>query len=225
MQQSNNFWIILSDVGPIMLFSSMIPIFSSDNTNALSTQLMFFGAIFCRICSLTYHIFSDTIPCLYYLDLIGIASNAFAVPWISIIVFSEIDTIYCMTMMFLYLVCVIRFTGRALTILHVKKEITTTEEERLHQHLLMTLAVAGNLPTLYGIVMTPIKDNVRLLLFMGIFFLASGYTLFYVLKLPDSLLESYVVNGVHGKWWHSHVLWHIFSAVGQLSFLITVYEK
>ena len=59
--------LLMSDVFPLLLFSFLFP-----------ASPVLFGVVASRVCSLVFHLFSETTPYLIHLDLAGIACMAFA---------------------------------------------------------------------------------------------------------------------------------------------------
>ena len=207
--QHNEFWMIWSDIAPSTAFTCMM--YYADNDDR-AKMLMFFGAISCRACSLVYHIFNcvstEANRRLIYVDLVGIASNALGVPYVARTAsFNDTkwDTTWFLNIFCaMYVGCVLYFVLSA--------------NNHSAQKLLVGLAVAGNLPTLYAITDAEQPPYVRLCLLSGLFWFAAGYVLFYAWAWPNRYMPS---GSADFKWWHSHVLWHVSSALGQLSFLAT----
>ena len=82
------FAIFLVDLVPCVCVAAALVFLvrrADDTEEATTRKLMLFtGVLFCRLCSLTYHLLSKTAleKRLFFLDLLGIASNAWAIPWI-----------------------------------------------------------------------------------------------------------------------------------------------
>lgn len=205
----NEFWMIWTDVGPAALFLWLYwriawPV------HPLCT-LMFAGAVLCRMCSLAYHTFNCVSPAVHqrliYLDLVGIASNAWGVPWVSLLAFRRLHSAFLGLFFLMYVACVARLAvGMA----------SRSPVGAGHQRMLVALAAVGSLPALFAVADETHPLPVRACLFAGPFCFAAGYVLFYVLRVPECLLPP---GSADLQWWNSHVLWHLSSALGQLAFL------
>ena len=248
----NEFWMIWTDVAPLLLFAWMYwkklsyaeeedhDDDNDDEGSGLLIWLMFCGALLCRTCSLTYHTFNCVSLSMHhrllFMDLIGIASNALGVPWVAFLASSNHNNhnkgpywrawtwLAVALTLLMYAVCVLRFAqGMMLQAPHHAHNPPPppTQDD---QRLLVGLAAVGNLPTLFALAgpgTTTAPPMTRALLFLGVFFFAAGYTLFFAHRLPESLLPP---GSADGRWWHSHVLWHVSSALGQLAFLGTAFH-
>ncbi len=215
----NEFWIMWSDILPILVFSTMYHwgTRQEENHKEMARTIMFAAAISCRMCSLAYHTFHCVSPRLnrdlIYLDLIGICTNALGVPW-TVVGIARWDVAsstwvrgYLAGFMACYACCIAifaysLFSGKRLYYINATRE----------QAMIVALAVAGCMPSLSaGSWSGPVC-------------FAAGYAFFYVGKLP----ESYIYNkfkaaggAAAGEVWNSHVLWHAATWAGQMCFICT----
>jgi hypothetical protein len=216
----NEFWMIWTDIAPAILFSWMwrsivLIIDEQERTDyrLILVSLMFFGALLCRSCSLLYHTFNCVSLAAnhqhIYLDLIGIASNSLGVPWVSRLAFGDpLNARFSAFFVGAYVLCTLCLFTRVLN-------------RPVHQQMvLVALAALGNIPTICAVADASVPAAVRVLLFLGPMFFGTGYVLFYVYRIPECFLP---LGSADGRWWNSHVLWHVSSALGQLAFLCTAF--
>lgn len=204
------FWLALSDVAPALAFACVY-LFSDEPGDKCSRtglrELMFVAAIACRLCSLAYHVAAHAQwhpERLFYVDLIGICTNALGVPY-SVLCHGEATARYSEAqraffvawVLAAYMACVATFACGAMGLARI--------DYRVQQGMIVALAVAGSLPcaAVSGSLVGPVL-------------FAAGYALFYVGRFP----ERFVASVQPGAALHSHVLWHWASAAGQFSFLV-----
>ena len=214
----NEFWIIWSDIFPIILFSGMYQWGKRQETyhHEVARSTMFAGAIICRCCSLVYHTFHCVSPRLnrdlIYLDLIGICTNALGVPWTVVGIAEWDDTtmstkLYICVFMSCYAACICVFSHHLFSNgihLYFFRSSAATE-----QYMIIALAIAGCIPA------------VMAGFFSGPLCFAIGYAFFYVGKFPEGWLSSKHKHSVSGQIWNSHVLWHAATWAGQMCFICT----
>jgi predicted membrane channel-forming protein YqfA (hemolysin III family) len=212
---SNEVWMIWTDVAPAMLILCMM-MFVHRFQN-VESRLMFVGAVVCRLCSLAYHVFNcvslQLNRELIRLDLFGIAGNALGVPWLcKLCKVVANDVLFCELFLPIFLCLYAACAAACLFLSPADKKY-----QQVQTTMLIALAVLGNVPTVYALATTTIvSDELQQTLLLGMFFLAAGYTLFYVLHVPERWM---CPGSADGRWWNSHVLWHVSSALGQLAFL------
>jgi hypothetical protein len=203
-------WLALSDVAPALAFAC-IYMHEKSHEKCSSTglrELMFAAAIACRLCSLTYHAAAHAqwrSEQLFYVDLIGICTNALGVPYSVLCTGEEGTPQYSQAgkaflvawVLAAYMACVVAFSFGAMGFARIDCWV--------QQAMIIALAVAGSLPC------AAVSGSL-----LGPLLFAAGYALFYVGKFP----ERFVPSVQPGAALHSHVLWHWTSAAGQLSFLV-----
>lgn len=215
----NEFWMIWSDVAPAAAFACMLAAAPATGRNECRHPYgtwMFLGAIFCRVCSFCYHAFNCLSlrmhKFLAALDLVGIASNAWGVPWVACLAFGKqavTHSLYAKAFFILYVATCVSSVAAAYAGRH-----------SMHQRMLILLAVLGNLPSVYAVfdASSGLCMSARACLMLGPLLFASGYVAFCVCRIPEAVLPPGTADG---RVWNSHVLWHIASSAGQMCYLAT----
>jgi predicted membrane channel-forming protein YqfA (hemolysin III family) len=227
----NEFWMIWSDIFPLLSFCSIFGCFLLSNEFSQMGWFyrilcigVYFGIISCRICSSVYHIFNCVSLTLnrrlINLDLIGICNMAFGSPWIFCAAFGIRDPLFVLFLVYLvilflwYLACVSLFIHAMVS------EKESPALTNLRQPILISLAVVGNSSSVVVVFSGRLNGYWRLFCFLGVFFMGVGYVLFYINRIPE---RKFRLGCADGKIYNSHVLWHIFASIGQLFLLITTF--
>lgn len=222
----NEFWMIWTEIVPLVVFLLMFcdlvhsdKYLQMDSFKQLLCNMMYFAAICCRCCSLIYHTFNclslKMNTALINLDLIGIATNALGVPWITYLYFEKhyVENLYVR-----YLICsyflIFSWMFIQTNLFHLR---CFFDAKYVANNDLLYLGIVGNIPTnMVVMYASSLTYNGRICLMCGQLFLLSGFVLFYRLKVPESVL------GYH-KLMNSHIFWHIFTFAGQYCFLLTAF--
>jgi predicted membrane channel-forming protein YqfA (hemolysin III family) len=222
----NEIWMIWTEIIPLSVFIWMFyELAHTDKYSAMNSfkrvlcNIMYSAAICCRACSLFYHTFNCVSlkmnTALINVDLIGIATNALGVPWISYLYFEThtVENVYIEMIICSYFFF---FTWMYINnnLFHIRcflKSIYIANDNLLY------LAIVGNVPTNMVIIYaSSLSDYGRIFLLGGELFLLCGFILFYKLKLPESIIG-------YRKIVNSHIFWHIFTFFGQYCFLMTAF--
>ncbi len=200
--QSQDFWLIWTEITPILLFSCMVARLSC-YMHDYDILFMYSGAIICRTCSLMYHIIKTDI--LLYIDMIGISANVWAVPYLHRMTFQNHKSCMFIPVMTIYIY------------LNVSCIYSILNKVKLppSQFPIVLLTIIGSYPIIYNCVFLE-TNKVQILMASGSGILSFGYFAFFVAKLPESI----IIGIRNSSWYYSHSLWHISSALGQLCFLL-----
>lgn len=235
----NEFWMIWTDLLPLCIFlytwAAFLPPTSSAHSCLKEAHWVFAAAVFCRACSFAYHTFNclslKVNRALACLDLVGIASNAWGVPWLNCLAYGSRErqqatgTYVLNVFMGAYALC--------LAAIVCSCYLSSTKNQPFFcrrmcsqiavQGLLVILAFMGNMHTAYVLFTNPSQMHlpttgaVRACLALGPALFAAGYVAFYVYRIPEAVLPPGLADG---KVWNSHVLWHLASSMGQGSYLM-----
>lgn len=223
----NEFWMIWSDLLPFIIYLVLLTVFLTNNTaynierlqysnNKMLELQVFIGIILCRGLSLFFHIFNCvnlwTSQRLIFVDLIGVACMCFVSPYFYYLGGTENFNIYCYILFTMMTVSIIIFSY----IMYVGESPMAS---KMRQPLLCALAAAGNWPAL-RIVINPLLEN-KLRLYTGLSLgcLLGGYVLCYINFLPEVFMTR---GAADGKFWNSHVIWHILLFVSQILYLSVI---
>ena len=191
-----DFWILWTDMVPCLVFWAC-----AAEAQGFHTQLMCTGILLCRLCSLAYHTISMICPtmepALFFLDLLGIASNSWAVPWILEASNSPLfknknvyaTGVFC-TYCLIACACVAGIFGSSFLLARRRLDFACKI-----QFLILVLSIFGSIPAIM---------SGRLLLVTGPCILGMGFIFFFRSGRGD----------------YSHVLWHASTFVGQMCFVL-----
>lgn len=227
----NEFYMILSDILPSMLFLFMFLEFLSSNEynhmDYMQKSLacgFYFAVISCRFCSCIYHIFNCMSyrfnSTLIYIDYIGISNMSIGTYWILLIALQS--HIFNIEFFLIYTFIVCCFHSFLLCIFSnvlVSGKINIIID-KIEQPLLCSLAVICNLPAFLITINDEMSYEWRVCCSLSLLYFSFGYIIFYILKIPESW---YDVGLCDGKFWNSHILWHIFITNGQFFYLMTTF--
>lgn len=226
----NDFWFIWSDLVPFGVFlafawaqTSSLRFMEAPAIPRMLESMVYTGIIICRGLSAVYHIFNSASLWanrhLVYVDQIGISSMAWVSPFF--FAMSERRNIEAA-------VATASF-GRYTEVLGVLTTMTYAlflgalmfgEHPvlfKLREPLLVALAGVGNWPSL-RIAMDPLQPRpLRLQCGVSLGCLVGAYVVCYKLAAPERFLRPGLSDG---KIWNSHVLWHLFVAVGQCGYML-----
>ena len=221
----NEFWMIWTEIMFMGCFSWLYAdILCSDIYQGMymlkkvTCNLMYLAAIVCRLCSLTYHIFncvsSEMNRSLINIDLIGIATNALGIPWVACLYFDKhhIESLFVKCLFaayFLLLFLMYLDTNIYYIKSYMRRNYVIT-------HNLLSLYLTSNIIT--GMVIFDVLQSniIRLYLLQAQGYMFTGYILFYTLRFPECSFG-------YSKIMNSHLLWHVFTFIGQYCFVATVY--
>jgi len=228
----NEFWMIWSDLGPLLIFIGIAiahcssPGFTSSHVlNQLLEGGLFAGVMLARTGSTTYHIFNCaslwTSQRLINVDLIAICCMAFCSPYYYLMAFgikpenAATNTgaqVYCAILALLFIV---PFSVFVVNIIHGPSRFRTS----LHQPLLVTLAAWGNICAVKIMFDSSFSLLIRAHCFVGVAGFLVGYTTFYIGTVPEVWMSK---GSGDGKFWNSHVIWHGLTAISQLSYMMVL---
>lgn len=201
----NEFWMIWTDVAPLLLCAAMMVVTASstpaeeeDEGECSSGKRQVFQSIVaCRLCSLLFHVFNCHSLLLnqrlVYLDLAGIACNAWGCGWVGCMAGISMAPVKAAGMYFCASCAVALFQAKP------------PPMERM-QRMLVAMAAVGNAPCLALLGRRAGPLWLRGCLSVEMLCFAGGYYLFYCRQLVGR---------------HSHACWHVATFLGQLSFLAT----
>jgi len=219
----NEFWMIWSDLFPVMYFSwiffnHIMYHEKSDRFHEFFLSELYLSVISSRVCSLIYHVFNcisiKMNKTLIYIDYIGIANMAFSTPWLYIITF-DVES-YEDTYFVLYLSCVMgAYTSCIALYLYLfMNQISTDTIHLICQYSLISLALIAAFPIYYAAIFHDMDDGHYYRMWSSIG-LTTGYII-YSSGFPETFLYDGVADG---KIWNSHVLWHICVSVAQYLYI------
>jgi len=221
MYENNEFWMIWSEIlfTAIFLYLYATTLYTDMSiVKQVCCNLMYSAAIFCRLCSFVYHTFNclsvDMNRSLLNIDLIGIASNALGIPWVVCLYFDKHydDSVYIKHLFGAYFL-IFFWMYIDTNIYYIKSFLT---RKRAITNNLSSIYLVGNIMTGIVIMDDRQSDDVRFHLFQAQLYMISGYIFFYILRFPECCFGySKIIN--------SHLLWHVFTFIGQYCFIATVY--
>jgi len=208
-RKQNEFWMIWTDIFPVCVFVFLFTMnVTSDpfmQRNALLIGL-YLAVILSRICSGVYHVFNcvslKVNRTLIKLDQIGICCMAMGAPWFFVIVNQSHLGAYICILLSVFSCCLLMIVT----------------DSPLLQPALCVLAVIGNYPLLQIALSPALAIDLRLMSLMALNGFLLGYVFFYLGKFPECLLP---MGNADGRFWHSHVLWHVVTFVSQLLCVLT----
>tara|TARA_Y100000389_G_scaffold146531_1_gene145254 strand:+ start:15562 stop:16362 length:801 start_codon:yes stop_codon:yes gene_type:complete len=215
----NEFWMIWSDICPCILYIIMFinwfffhnPI---EKINNHYISIAYIGIIISRICSVIYHVFNcismDMNHKLIYIDYIGITHIILGAPWLYINTKNKNIYIYILVCIIGYIICITRYIY---TLLYNKNN-------KYDQILLILLGFIGNYPSFIIILGKEYMIEWKINCGIGFFVFLFGFIFCYILKFPERF---FIIGSSDGKFWHSHVIWHISISIAQYYFLKTTF--
>lgn len=215
----NEFWMIWSDILPLLVYLVLFATFlikTAFNQNFHVRQLecqVFIGIILCRGFSTFFHIFNSanlwTSQRLIFVDLIGVSCMCFVSPYFYYLGGTNNYETYCYILFTMMSVCIIIFIG---IMIFGESPLASI----MRQPLLCALAAIGNWPGLRIVINPMLSDELRLYTGLSLGCLLGGYVFCYINLLPEMFMSHGVADG---KFWNSHVLWHLLLFVSQLLYL------
>lgn len=206
----NEFWMIWTDIFPLMYFIWMyICTCKYSDTVDLTIHSLYFGVISTRTCSGIYHVFScmsvDMHNYLLYFDMAGISNMVFGTPVLyqNVSGKNEYDA-YIYGIFTLYGITVITFIYCAVYQIDIAKSYTYC------QSLLISLVAFGSIPLWITPYTYVLHDY-----YLATFFIVLGY-MFYATAIPESLMKT---GSIDGKLWNSHVIWHCMVSISQYLYI------
>ena len=206
-RKQNEFWMIWTDVFPACVF---VFLFTVNESCSLLVTGLYLAVILSRICSGLYHVFNCVSlranRTLIKLDQIGICCMAMGAPWFFALVNQSYLWAYLCILLSAFSCCLL---------------IIVTDSPLL-QPALCFLAVIGNYPLLHIALSPAFAMAWRLMSLMAFNGFLLGYTLFYQGRFPECLLP---MGTADGRFWHSHVIWHVVTFVSQLLCVLTTFLR
>lgn len=215
----NEFWMIWSDLFPIICFCWMFLVHEkTDKFHELFLSELYFAVISSRVFSLIYHIFNCTSmkmnQTLIYIDYIGIANMAFSTPWLYIITFdvqSYEDAHLCLYLSVVlgaYTACI------GLYLYLFIYQISNDTTHILCRYSLVSLAMIACFPIYYAAIFHKMQEGHYYRMWSGLG-LITGYVI-YSTGFPESFFNDGTADG---KIWNSHVLWHMIVSFTQYLYI------
>ena len=214
-KKHNEFWMIWTDIFPAYVFAFLFSVnVTSDSFKQLSVHFrllvigLYLAVILSRICSGFYHVFNCVSlranRSLIKLDQVGICCMAMGSPWFFALVNESHLGAYLCILLSAFSCCI----------------LVITTDSPLLQPALCFLAVIGNCPLMQIALDSVFSISLRLMSLMALCGFLLGYTLFYLGRFPECLMP---MGTADGKFWNSHVLWHVITFVSQLLCVLTTF--
>lgn len=224
----NEFWMIWTDVAPGILFVIMFVVALSSpgfSQRPLFERWLvagvFVSCIMCRAGSSIFHVynclslrFNQT---LIYVDLLGISCMAFGSPWIYAVAsrsesFGDPD-------LMVYL-CILGATFAACIGTFSVGLLRGAKLPWFWLPLLVAHAAVGNFPGLKLAIDPGFPGIWRAFSLVGVMGFLVGYIFFYSLNVPERWMKPGTADG---KWWNSHVIWHMCGVTSQLFYILSTF--
>ncbi len=231
----NHFWIIWSDIFPLLCFIAMaVSHITSDrfvNHTEQTLQLLeagvFFAVIVCRFCSGFFHVFNCTSVWssqnLIAVDFYGISTMAFVGPYFYSLalsapapnpekqLFSGLSFMEYITVNFS--IAFLSYLIFSYNLKFGENKITAS----LQQPVLICLFAWGNVAAARVIFNTELPGFVHSLTIAAICLMCVGYGVFYKGLVPERFCR---LGSTDGKIYNSHVIWHLLSSGSQLCYIL-----
>ena len=215
----NEFWMIWSDIVPLVLYICLFVLFFYTNSSDIADRglecMVFIGIIVCRSLSAFYHIFNCvnewTNQRLIFVDLIGISFMCLTAPFFYELGGSGGFYTYCMILFSLVVVCNCVFV---FNMVYGESEILSF----CRQPLLCLMAAIANWTAVRIMLNSNLAVDIRIYSAISFFCLLGGYLLCYVHHIPELCFPLGLADG---KIWNSHVIWHFLLFISQTVYLTT----
>lgn len=219
-RQNNEFWMIWTDIFPVLLYSCMYlhwlhsPSYEKmDAFYRILAKGTYVAALASRGCSLIYHIFNplslQVNRTLINIDYMGITCMMFGFPWIyvnALHIQSYNDDRF---VIFIY--------GLASCFLCISSFLvwSTYTSLQIQQPIIITASI-GTATSFLVLIDTNTQYIWKFHCASGTFCFLFGYIAFYRLHIPDSIYNCLPV-------FYSHIFWHNIVTLGQYMFLCTTF--